>query len=203
MRPCCSHATASATRCDERAERQIQRRARYDRRRRLDSAARGRTGVGSSRRIAKKGWKMWRIGCPNPSAVSCMRAFSRANPQSHGARAAHAPVIEDAAPPRRSSEHDRHDRQQEHQRSVATLWRSMAGTSSHQAAADASERRPSRAASDTMLEQRDDLRRQQARAATQPDRQPHQPDALEPAGVVRRSQARPRAAGRGRSRRRT
>ena len=55
--------------------------------RRRGSAARASKGVGSSRCMRKNGSKIWRIGWPKPSAVSCMRAVCHGKPQAQaGAR---------------------------------------------------------------------------------------------------------------------
>ena len=88
MRPCCIQADGIRRPLHD-AARGAAYRARQNRSADDHAIAgrRGRSGEGSSRSISKNESKMCRIGWPNPSAVSCMRASSRAKPQSQaGAR---------------------------------------------------------------------------------------------------------------------
>ena len=140
--------------------------------RRRDSAAARRTGVGSSRSMRKNGSKIWRIGWPKPSAVSCMRGVLPREAAVPGRRAAHAAVVE----PAHQQEGQRDSTPTMPSRKITrAVARPLDGDRRQQPAAgghacrrgraDELPRRPDRSAAMT-------LRPAAGRAATQPAREP-------------------------------
>ncbi len=182
MRPCCSQATAAATRCTMRSsgayssapelvsDHDVIARSEIERRRQFAPHVEERREYlrGSAGRILRR--------------VSCMRESSRAKPQSQARTAPHAPVIQDAHGPQGDARSMAAIGQQEHERRVGRLARRQRDEHATSSTTVSRHAKPSCCGDDARAGRPPVTGNSSEQHAA--DRQPHETGALQPARIV-------------------